>query len=91
MNVLKSAGISKQKFKSFYPHSEFEERLKSEEQRKGEMSSKLKQLQDRYTKEQKRMEGDQQEKQEIIKELSQQLEVHQQNFDVLKRELNQVR
>jgi hypothetical protein len=36
------------------------------------------------------MKEDQQEKQGIIKELSQQLEIHQQNFDILKRELNQV-
>jgi hypothetical protein len=36
------------------------------------------------------MKEDQQEKQRIIQELSQQLEVHQQNFDILKRELNQV-
>jgi hypothetical protein len=36
------------------------------------------------------MKEDQQEKQRIIQELSQQLELHQQNFDILKRELNQV-
>ena len=75
---------------SLYLRSEFEEQLKSEQENKGEVSAKLKQLQERYTQEQKRMEEDQQEKQEIIQELSQQLEVHQQNFDILKRELNQV-
>lgn len=67
-----------------------EERLKSGEESSAEISSKLKKLEDRYTLEKKRMKEDQQEKHGIIKELSQQLEVHQQNFDVLKRELSLV-
>ena len=68
----------------------FEERLKTEQESNVQVSSKLKQVQEKCTQEKKRMKEDQQEKQGIIKELSQQLEVHQQNFDILKRELNQV-
>ena len=82
--------ISYSDFLCNFPHREFEERLKTEEDNNAEVSSKLQEVQNKYTQEKKRMKEDQQEKQGIIKELSQQLEVHQQNFDVLKRELNQV-
>ena len=73
-----------------FPCREFKEQLKAEQESNAEVSSKLQQLQNKYTQERKRMKEDQQEKQGIIKELSQQLEIHQQNFDILKRELNQV-
>ena len=51
---------------------------------------KLKQLYEKYSNEKKRTKEDVEEKQKVIEGLSEQLEIHQQDFDALKKELNQV-
>ena len=55
-----------------------------------ELSLKLKQLYEKYSNEKKRTKEDVEEKQKVIEGLSEQLEIHQQDFDALKKELNQV-
>lgn len=69
---------------------DFEERLKIEQESHADAVAKLTKLQEKYVVEKKKIKGDLEEKQNIIKELSQKLEVHQQDFDTLKRELTQV-
>ena len=55
-----------------------------------ELSLKLKQLYEKYSNEKRRTKEDVEEKQKVIEGLSEQLEIHQQDFDALKKELNQV-
>ncbi|XP_046839327.1 coiled-coil domain-containing protein 171-like isoform X2 [Xenia sp. Carnegie-2017] len=72
-------------------NKDFEERLKIEQESHADAVAKLTKLQEKYVVEKKKIKGDLEEKQNIIKELSQKLEVHQQDFDTLKRELTQAK